>query len=78
MYYSYSSCDTHTQGTLSGSTGSPETVNGGSRLGHLVVSGQQPETEDRLSKDVQNGIGNNLAVDTDDASAIGDTPDAKF
>ena len=36
---------------------------------------QKPEAEDRLSKDVENGVGDDLSIDTGNAATIGDTPD---
>jgi hypothetical protein len=36
---------------------------------------QEPETKDRLSKDVQDGVSNDLSIDTPLASTITDTPD---
>jgi hypothetical protein len=36
---------------------------------------EKPESEDRLGKNVKNGIGNDLSINTDFSRAIGNTPD---
>ena len=37
---------------------------------------QEPGTEDGLGENVENGVGNDLAIETNLAGAIGETPDA--
>ena len=49
----------------------------GLRGWHAVVREQEPETKDRLGKDIENGVTDNLGIDTDVPGAISDTPDAK-
>ena len=36
---------------------------------------QEPETEDGLGKNVEDGIAENLTIDTDVSGSIGNTPD---
>jgi len=40
------------------------------------VCDQEPGTEDGLGEDVQNSVGDDLAVDREVAGAISNTPDA--
>jgi hypothetical protein len=44
-------------------------------LGDLAVGNEQPEAEDRLGEDIENGVKDDLGVDADLAGTIGDTPD---
>lgn len=39
------------------------------------MSEQEPEAEDGLGEDVEDGVGDDLGVDTNVAGAIGNTPD---
>ncbi len=50
----------------------PESFDGS---GISAMCEQKPETKDRLSEDVQDGISNDLSIDTPLASTITDTPD---
>jgi hypothetical protein len=70
------SIHTYTEGTLGGCARSPETINRRSGLAHLVVGGQKPEAKDGLGEDVQNGVGDNFAVNTNNAGTVSNTPDA--
>ena len=36
---------------------------------------EEPETEDGLGKDIEDGVGNDLRVDIDVQGAVGNTPD---
>jgi hypothetical protein len=38
---------------------------------------QEPSTKDRLSKDIEDGVGNDLAIDANTASTISEAPDTK-
>jgi hypothetical protein len=42
------------------------------------VSEEEPEAEDRLGKDVQHSIGDDLSIETNHAGTISNTPDAVF
>lgn len=39
------------------------------------MSEQEPEAEDRLGENVEDGVGDDLAIDADVAGPIGDAPD---
>jgi hypothetical protein len=66
---------TKADGTLASEAVSPEAVELNIALTHLGVSDQQPGTKDTLGQDIQNSVGNDLAIDTNPAGAIGKTPD---
>jgi hypothetical protein len=66
---------TEADGTLTVETVRPETSELNIALTQLGVGDQQPGTEDTLGKNVQNGISDDLAVNTNLACAIGKTPD---
>jgi len=38
------------------------------------VGNQEPGTEDSLGEDIENSVGNDLSVNADPASTVGDTP----
>ena len=67
---------TDADGTLAVEAVGPEAAKLNLALGHVGMSDEQPGTEDTLGKDVENGISNDLAINTDLAGAIGKTPDA--
>lgn len=37
---------------------------------------EEPEAEDWLGEDIKNSIGNDLSIETNHASTVGNTPDA--
>jgi hypothetical protein len=39
------------------------------------VGEQQPSTEDGLSKNIKDGVGNDLAIDTNAAGTVSEAPD---
>lgn len=43
-------------------------------LGDLAVGNEQPKAEDGLGEDIENGVEDDLGVDADLASTVGDTP----
>jgi hypothetical protein len=55
---------------------SPEATKINICLRDARVRDEEPETEDWLGKDIKNGVGDDFAVDAEDAGAVGDTPDA--
>jgi hypothetical protein len=66
-----------TQGTLAVQAVGPEAAEGNIGLGNLCVRQEEPEAKDRLGKDVQNSIRNDLLVDRQMTASVGDPPDAK-
>lgn len=46
------------------------------RARHAVVGEEEPEAKDWLGEDIENGIGDDLSVETDHTSTISNTPDA--
>jgi hypothetical protein len=53
----------------------PEATELNLALAKLGVGEQQPGAEDGLSKNVKNGVGDDLAVNTNTAGAVGEAPD---
>ena len=45
-------------------------------LCHGVMGEEEPETKDGLGKNVEDGVSNNLGVNTNVAGSISDAPDA--
>ena len=46
------------------------------RCSHGIVREEEPESEDGLGEDIEDGVADDLAVDTDVSGSIGNTPDA--
>jgi hypothetical protein len=69
---------TDTDSTLAVQTVGPEAVELNIALAHVGVDNQEPGTEDTLGKDIQDGVGDNLSVDADFASTVGNTPDTSI
>jgi hypothetical protein len=65
---------TDTDSTLAVETVGPEAVELNIALAHVGVDNQEPGTEDTLGKDIKDGVGDDLSVDTDLASTVGNTP----
>jgi hypothetical protein len=65
---------TKTDGTLAVEAVGPEAGKLDIALTHLGMSDQEPGTEDTLSEDIQDSVSNDLAVNTNDASTVGKTP----
>lgn len=63
--------------TFAVKTISPEATKVDISLTKLSVGDDQPSTEDRLSEDIEDSVGNDLTVDTDTASAISEAPDTR-
>ena len=55
---------------------SPEAAELNVSLGHVHMGQKEPQAEHGLGQNIEDGIGNNLAVNVDVAGAIGNTPDA--
>lgn len=53
----------------------PESAKLNIALAQVSVGNQEPGTKDTLGQDVEDGVGNNLAVNANPASTIGKTPD---
>ena len=68
---------TNTDGTLAADTVGPEATELDLSLGHALVGEEQPSTEDRLGEQVEDGVGNDLLVNSHLAGAIGNTPDTR-
>lgn len=62
-------------GALRAEAMGPVSTNLNIGLGHLGVSEQEPESEDGLRKDVEDGVGDDLSVDGGLAGTVGNTPD---
>jgi len=67
---------TDTDVTLGVKAVGPESTEINVGLGHALVAEKEPESENRLGHDVENGIGDDFSVDAGLAGAISDTPDA--
>lgn len=66
---------TETESTLTVQAVGPEATKLNLALAKLGVGEQQPGTEDGLGKNVENGVGNDLTIDTNTASTVGEAPD---
>ena len=64
---------TNTDGALTETVG-PVTANLGADLRHALVRNEEPCAEDNLGHDIENSVGNDLSVNADPASTVGDTP----
>jgi hypothetical protein len=69
---------TDADSTFAVETVGPEAVELNIALAHVGVDNQEPGTEDTLGKDIEHGVGDDLSVDADLASTIGDTPDTSI
>ena len=65
---------TKAKSTLAVKTVGPEATKVDISLTELSVGDDQPSTEDGLSKDIEDSIGDDLAVDTDTTGAISEAP----
>lgn len=54
----------------------PEATEVNIGLAELSVSDDQPSTEDGLSKNIEDGVGNDLAINTNTTGTVSETPDA--
>ena len=63
--------------TLAVKTVGPEATKVDISLTELSMGDNQPSTEDGLSEHIEDGVGNNLAIDTDTASAISEAPNTE-
>jgi hypothetical protein len=62
--------------TLAVETIRPEAVELNIALAQVGVDNQEPCTEDTLGEDIENSVGDDLTVDADLTSTVGNTPDA--
>ena len=69
---------TDADGALAVEAVGPEATEINVGLRHVHVGKQQPQTEDWLGENVEDGVGNDLTVDIDVARAVSDTPDTSF
>jgi len=67
---------TNADSALAGETLAPEATELDLSLRDALVGEQKPCTEDRLGKDIKDGVGDDLLIDTDLAGAVSNTPDA--
>lgn len=67
---------TEAESTLTVETVSPEATKVDISLTELGVSDDQPGAEDGLSKDIKDGVGDDLAIDTDATGTVSETPNA--
>ena len=65
-----------TNGTLSAGTVGPVATNLGCGFAVLASSGDDPETENSLGEDIENGVDDDLSADLDLPGATSSTPDA--
>lgn len=69
---------TEADSTLAVEAVGPEAVELNIALTQLGVSDQEPGTEDTLGENIQDGVGNNFAVNTDLAGTVGKTPNTIY
>ena len=65
-----------TDGTLSASTVGPVAADLGCGFAVLAGSGDDPETENSLGEDIEDGVNDDLGADLDLPGATSSTPDA--
>jgi len=65
----------NTDVTLGVESVGPESTEVNVGLGHALVAKEEPKTENRLSEDIENSVGDDLGVNAGLAGAVGDTPD---
>lgn len=68
---------TNADSTLAADTVGPEATKLDLSLGHALVGEEQPSTEDGLGEQIEDGVGNDLLVNSHLAGAICNTPDAR-
>lgn len=66
---------TKTESTLTVETIGPEATEINVGLAELSVGDDQPSTEDGLSKNIKDGVGHDLAINTNTAGTVGEAPD---
>jgi hypothetical protein len=65
-----------TESTLAVEAVGPEAAEVNIGLAELSVSDDQPSTEDWLSKNIEDGVGNDLAINTNATGTVSEAPDA--
>lgn len=66
---------TDADGALAAKTLGPESVEVHVGLRHVGVGEEEPQAEDWLGEDVEDGVGNDLGINAGNAGAVGNTPD---
>lgn len=69
---------TKTEGALTVKAIGPEAAEVNIGLTELSVGDDQPSTEDGLSKDVEDGVGDDLAINTNTAGTVSKAPDTDW
>ena len=69
---------TDAESALTVETVGPEATKVDISLAELGVSDDQPRTEDGLSKDIKDSVGNDLLVNGHLAGTVGDAPNAEI
>jgi hypothetical protein len=69
---------TETESTLTVEAVGPEATEVNIGLTELSVGDDQPGTEDRLGKNIEDGVGDDLAIDTNTAGTVSEAPDAAY
>jgi hypothetical protein len=68
---------TETESTLTVQAVGPETAKVDLGLAELSVGDDQPSTEDGLSKNIEDSVSDDLAIDTNTAGTVGEAPDTR-
>ena len=68
---------TEAEGTLTVEAVGPEAAEVDISLTKLSMSDDQPGTEDGLSKNIKDSVGNDLAIDTNLAGTVSEAPDTE-
>lgn len=69
---------TNTESTFTAKAGGPEAAQVNVRLWHPCVSNKKPEAKDRLGKNVEDSISNDLGVYGHLAGAVGNSPNTSI
>lgn len=66
---------TETESTLTVKAVGPEAAEVNIGLAELSVGDDQPSTEDGLSKNIEDGVGDDLAINANTAGTVSEAPD---
>jgi hypothetical protein len=69
---------TKAEGALTVKAVSPEAAEVDISLTELSVGDDQPSTEDGLSKDIEDGVGNDLAINTNTTGTVSKAPNTDW
>ena len=69
---------TNADTALTTKTLGPEATNINVGLGHAGMGNEEPCTKDDLGENIEDGVGNNFAINADPAGTVGNSPDTRW